>query len=86
MLSNGEEISARLVVLANGLNVGLRHTLGIKRRVISECHSVTLGFDVEPVGRAAFDFPGPDLLAEADRARAWPTSRCFRSAARCAPI
>jgi 2-polyprenyl-6-methoxyphenol hydroxylase-like FAD-dependent oxidoreductase len=57
VLSNGEEISARLVVLANGLNIGLRHTLGIKRRVISECHSITLGFNVEPVGRAAFDFP-----------------------------
>jgi 2-polyprenyl-6-methoxyphenol hydroxylase-like FAD-dependent oxidoreductase len=57
VLSNGERISARLVVLANGLNVGLRHRLGIKRRVISECHSITLGFDVEPIGRAAFDFP-----------------------------
>jgi 2-polyprenyl-6-methoxyphenol hydroxylase-like FAD-dependent oxidoreductase len=57
VLSNGEEISARLVVLANGLNVGLRHTLGIRRRVISECHSVTLGFDVAPVGRAEFSFP-----------------------------
>jgi 2-polyprenyl-6-methoxyphenol hydroxylase-like FAD-dependent oxidoreductase len=57
VLSNGEEISARLVVLANGLNVGLRHTLGIKRQIISACHSVTLGFDVEPVGRPAFDFP-----------------------------
>jgi 2-polyprenyl-6-methoxyphenol hydroxylase-like FAD-dependent oxidoreductase len=57
ILSNGERISARLVVLANGLNVGLRHTLGVKRRVISECHSITLGFDVEPIGRAAFDFP-----------------------------
>lgn len=57
VLSNGEEISARLVVLANGLNVGLRHTLGIKRRAISECHSITLGFDVEPVGRTAFSFP-----------------------------
>ena len=56
-LANGEEISARLVVLANGLNVGLRHTLGITRRIISECHSITLGFDVEPVGRAAFNFP-----------------------------
>ena len=56
-LSTGEEISARLVVLANGLNIGLRHTLGIRRRVISECHSTTLGFDIEPVGRAAFDFP-----------------------------
>jgi len=57
VLSTGEEISARLVVIANGLNVGLRHMLGIKRRVISECHSITFGFDVEPVGRAAFDFP-----------------------------
>src|SRR5262249_5454278 len=28
-LSNDEEISARLVVLANGLNLGLRHMLGI---------------------------------------------------------
>jgi 2-polyprenyl-6-methoxyphenol hydroxylase-like FAD-dependent oxidoreductase len=56
-LSNGEGISARLVIIANGLNVGIRHMLGIKRRVISECHSITLGFDVEPVGRASFDFP-----------------------------
>jgi 2-polyprenyl-6-methoxyphenol hydroxylase-like FAD-dependent oxidoreductase len=57
VLANGEEISARLVVLANGLNPGIRHSLGLKRRVISECHSVTLGFDVEPVGRQAFGFP-----------------------------
>jgi 2-polyprenyl-6-methoxyphenol hydroxylase-like FAD-dependent oxidoreductase len=57
VLSNDEEISARLVVLANGLNVGLRHTLGIRRHIISECHSVTLGFNVEPVGRSAFAFP-----------------------------
>ena len=28
-LSTGEDISARLIVLANGLNIGLRHTLGI---------------------------------------------------------
>jgi len=56
-LSNDEEISARLVLLANGLNPGLRHLLGIKRRVLSACHSVTLGFDVEPIGRPAFEFP-----------------------------
>ena len=56
-LSNGEQISARLVVLANGLNVGLGHALGLRRRTISQCHSVTLGFDVAPIGRAAFDFP-----------------------------
>jgi 2-polyprenyl-6-methoxyphenol hydroxylase-like FAD-dependent oxidoreductase len=28
-LSNGETISARLIVLTNGLNIGLRHTLGM---------------------------------------------------------
>jgi 2-polyprenyl-6-methoxyphenol hydroxylase-like FAD-dependent oxidoreductase len=56
-LSNGDEISARLAVLSNGLNVGLRHTLGIERRVISECHSIMAGFDFTPVGRSTFDFP-----------------------------
>jgi 2-polyprenyl-6-methoxyphenol hydroxylase-like FAD-dependent oxidoreductase len=57
LLSNGEQISARLVVLANGLNIGLRSMLGMERQIISPCHSITLGFDVEPVGRSAFDFP-----------------------------
>jgi hypothetical protein len=42
-LSNGEVISARLVVLATGLNVGLRHTIGVERRIISACHSISIG-------------------------------------------
>jgi 2-polyprenyl-6-methoxyphenol hydroxylase-like FAD-dependent oxidoreductase len=63
-LSNGEEISARLVVLANGLNVGLRHTLGIEREIASACHSISLGFDMVPVGRAAFDFPALTYFSE----------------------
>lgn len=57
MLSDGQNISARLVVLANGLNVGLRHTLGIERNIISACHSITIGFNMAPLGRARFDFP-----------------------------
>ncbi len=68
-LSSGEQISARLVILANGLNVGLRHTLGIKRRIISKCHSITLGFDIEPVGRTAFAFPALTY---------WPTGSSAR--------
>jgi len=56
-LSDGSEISARLLVLASGLSIGLRHMIGVERRVISPCHSVTLGFDVEPVGHSAFPFP-----------------------------
>ena len=63
-LSNDEEISARLVVLANGLNVGLRHALGIERRIVSRCHSISIGFDVVPVGRPSFDFPALTYFSE----------------------
>jgi 2-polyprenyl-6-methoxyphenol hydroxylase-like FAD-dependent oxidoreductase len=69
VLSNDETISARLVVLANGLNVGLRHTLGIERKVVSRCHSISIGFDIEPVGRAAFDFPAMTYFQERARER-----------------
>lgn len=55
-LSNGDEVSARLIVLANGLNVGLRHNIGLTRTIISACHSITIGFDLKPVGRPRFDF------------------------------
>jgi 2-polyprenyl-6-methoxyphenol hydroxylase-like FAD-dependent oxidoreductase len=64
VLSNGEEISARLVVLANGLNVGLRHQLGIERLIVSACHSISLGFDLVPVGRSSFDFPAMTYFSE----------------------
>src|SRR5437868_14517943 len=63
-LANGETISARLVVLANGLNIGLRRNLGIERQVISECHSISIGFDLVPVGRAAFAFPAMTYFSE----------------------
>jgi 2-polyprenyl-6-methoxyphenol hydroxylase-like FAD-dependent oxidoreductase len=55
-LASGEEISARLIVLANGLNIGLRHTLGMTREIVSTCHSISIGFDVTPVGRPSFEF------------------------------
>jgi 2-polyprenyl-6-methoxyphenol hydroxylase-like FAD-dependent oxidoreductase len=55
-LSMGEEISARLIVLANGLNIGLRANAGIEREVISPCHSISIGFDLKPKGRPGFAF------------------------------
>jgi 2-polyprenyl-6-methoxyphenol hydroxylase-like FAD-dependent oxidoreductase len=55
-LSTGESITARLVMLANGLNLALRHQLGIGREVLSACHSISIGFDLAPVGRRSFDF------------------------------
>jgi 2-polyprenyl-6-methoxyphenol hydroxylase-like FAD-dependent oxidoreductase len=63
-LSNEETISARLVVLANGLNVGLRHQLGIARKIISACHSISIGFDAVPAGRNSFDFPALTYFSE----------------------
>jgi 2-polyprenyl-6-methoxyphenol hydroxylase-like FAD-dependent oxidoreductase len=63
-LSTGEQISARLVVIANGLNIGLRHTLGMTRRDISPCHSITLGFDLKPADRPAFAFPALTYYGE----------------------
>src|SRR6185436_5559272 len=63
-LSTGEVISARLVVLANGLSVGLRRNLGIERQVISASHSISIGFDLVPVGRPAFEFPALTYFSE----------------------
>jgi 2-polyprenyl-6-methoxyphenol hydroxylase-like FAD-dependent oxidoreductase len=63
-LSNDETISARLVVIANGLNVGLRRMIGIERNVVSPAHSISIGFDIAPVGRNAFDFPSLTYFSE----------------------
>jgi 2-polyprenyl-6-methoxyphenol hydroxylase-like FAD-dependent oxidoreductase len=57
VLSGGETISARLVVLASGLGDGLRRALGIARDDLSACHSISIGFDVTAIGRPGFDFP-----------------------------
>lgn len=56
MLSTGEELSARLVVMANGLHPGLAQSLGIERRVVSRGHTVAIGFDLRPTGRSSFGF------------------------------
>ena len=66
-LSNGEEISARLVIVANGLNVGLRHKLGMARNDVSKTHSIMLGFDLVPRGAAKLRVSGADLLRRAAR-------------------
>lgn len=63
-LSEGEPISARLIVLASGLSVALRHLLGIERKVTSHCHSISIGFDMVPAGRPAFDFPAMTYFSE----------------------
>ncbi len=56
ILSEGEAITARLVVLACGLNWTLRESLGMVRDLVSPCHSITLGFDLAPRAGGAFPF------------------------------
>jgi 2-polyprenyl-6-methoxyphenol hydroxylase-like FAD-dependent oxidoreductase len=68
-LANGQEISARLVVVSTGLNLGLQHKVGISRRIISPAHSISIGFDIEPVGRAAFPFSALTYFSERPRNR-----------------
>jgi 2-polyprenyl-6-methoxyphenol hydroxylase-like FAD-dependent oxidoreductase len=69
-LSTGDVVQARLIVLANGLNIGLRDSLGLKREIVSKSHSITIGFDMAPAGRNQFDFSSLTYYAEhpADRA------------------
>jgi 2-polyprenyl-6-methoxyphenol hydroxylase-like FAD-dependent oxidoreductase len=68
-LSNGWQISARLVVLASGLNLGVRHKLGMTRETLSEGHSISIGFDVRPIGRPKFAFPALTHYSESPAAR-----------------
>jgi 2-polyprenyl-6-methoxyphenol hydroxylase-like FAD-dependent oxidoreductase len=69
-VSTGDIVQARLIVLANGLNVGLRDSLGLKREILSTCHSISIGFDMEPVGRKQFEFPALTYYAERTSDRA----------------
>lgn len=63
-LSNGEQISARLVIAANGLNPALAYKLGIERHVLSANHSISIGFDIAPVGRPSFEFSAVTCYSE----------------------
>ena len=54
-LSDDRMISGRLVVLATGQGHALGKQAGIGRRTIRPAHSLTFGFDIEPVGENAFE-------------------------------
>ena len=66
-LSTGETVDARLIVLSNGLNIGLRQSLGIARETISTCHSISVGFNIEPAVAFQFDFPALTRLCSRQR-------------------
>lgn len=55
-LASGRRVTARLVVLATGMAGALGYKLGIKRRVLAERHSVSIGFTIARWDDAPFDF------------------------------
>jgi 2-polyprenyl-6-methoxyphenol hydroxylase-like FAD-dependent oxidoreductase len=63
-LATGDEIEARLAIMANGLNPGLRDMIGIEREVLSPCHSISIGFDMKPEGDQPFAFPALTVFPE----------------------
>jgi 2-polyprenyl-6-methoxyphenol hydroxylase-like FAD-dependent oxidoreductase len=67
-LTNGDAIDTRLIILASGLDDGLRQKLGISRRVIRNGHSLSIGFSAVPGAGKSFGFPAltyyGDRLAE----------------------
>ncbi len=83
-ISTGETIAARLIVLANGLSVALRDGLGLKREILSPCHSISIGFDLSPAAGRAFAFPALTYYAERPSDRAalitlFPIGRAMRA-------
>jgi len=63
-LADGSIVEARLVILANGLNIALQQQLGITRKVISPRHSISIGFDIRAIGRPVFPFPALTYYAD----------------------
>jgi 2-polyprenyl-6-methoxyphenol hydroxylase-like FAD-dependent oxidoreductase len=63
-LAGGDAIDARLVIVASGLQADVLGAMGMSREVVSRCHSVSIGFDIVPEGRAAFDFDALTYFGE----------------------
>jgi len=56
ILADGSTISSRLVIVANGLNPGLRKQFGIEQEMLSKNHCMAIGFDVMPTSGNRFGF------------------------------
>jgi len=66
-LSSGEVLDARLVILATGGGEALRASLGYVRRVLHKDHSVSVAFDLRPIGREHFNFETLTVYGDAPR-------------------
>jgi 2-polyprenyl-6-methoxyphenol hydroxylase-like FAD-dependent oxidoreductase len=68
-LASGESITVRLVLMASGLSNSLRQSLGMDRKDLSPCHSISFGFDVESTAAAGFPFRALTHFTEHPRTR-----------------
>lgn len=57
VLASGERVVARVVVMASGLGGKLRDALAIGHSMVSESHSLAIGFDVTTVDGSRFPYP-----------------------------
>lgn len=65
VLTTGEVLTARLIVLASGPNEKLRSRLGVARQMLRERQSVCIGFSIAP--KAGTSFPFSSLVHQGER-------------------
>jgi 2-polyprenyl-6-methoxyphenol hydroxylase-like FAD-dependent oxidoreductase len=56
-LASGKRVEARVAILATGMAGAIPFSLGIKRRVLVERHSLAFGFTIAPSDGTEFAFP-----------------------------
>ena len=56
-LASGRRVEARVAILATGMAGAIPHSLGIKRCVLVERHSLAFGFTIAPEDGTTFRFP-----------------------------
>jgi 2-polyprenyl-6-methoxyphenol hydroxylase-like FAD-dependent oxidoreductase len=64
-LADGRTINARLTIIATGQSYALCKQLGMSRRMIRESHSLTFGFNIEPI--ATSHFPHSFLIYQPEK-------------------
>lgn len=83
-LSDGRIVTARLIILATGLNGKVVEDLGIGYRLAHKCHTLCIGFTLAPVAKPAFDFTsltlhGADTKDKIDYISLFPLSGAMRA-------
>jgi 2-polyprenyl-6-methoxyphenol hydroxylase-like FAD-dependent oxidoreductase len=56
-LASGNEVVARLAILATGMSGAIPYSLGMRRNVLVERHSLAFGFTIAPADGETFAFP-----------------------------